>query len=258
MIDWGVGQYEVTALEIGPVAEHVVAQADLRNGERVLDLATGTGNAALLAARAGATATGVDTAARLLEVARGRAERDGLEATFLQADIQELPFDDGSFDVALSVFGVIFAPDPRRALAEAIRVLRPGGRAIFSVWVPAGTIDAMVGTFGAAVAEVTGSAPARFAWYEPDAVEPLVNGADVRWHDSQLRISADSPEAYLARVEEAHPMSIASRPVLEGAGKAPAVRQRALEILRDGNEQRDGFVVHSPYRLIELRKHEQG
>jgi cyclopropane fatty-acyl-phospholipid synthase-like methyltransferase len=86
MIDWDVGHYEQMAVELGPVAEHVVSLAHVRRGERVVDFATGTGNAALLAA--GVVATGVDTAARLIDVAPSRAVAEGIEASFVVGDMQ--------------------------------------------------------------------------------------------------------------------------------------------------------------------------
>ena len=156
MIDWDIGHYEQMAVELEPVAEHMVALARIQRGERVVDLATGTGNAALLAAGTGALVTGLDTAPRLIDVARDRAVAEGVDASFVVGDIQALPFDDGSFDVALSVFGLIFAADASRAFDEMIRVLGPAGRALFSVWVPAGPVNAMVATFGRALAAATG------------------------------------------------------------------------------------------------------
>jgi SAM-dependent methyltransferase len=179
MVDWGMGRYEQTAAELAPVAARVVSLAHLERGERVVDLATGTGNAALLAARTGALVTGLDSASRLIDVARDRAANEGVEASFVVGDIQALPFDDGSFDVALSVFGLIFAGDARRAFEEMLRVLRPSGRALFSVWVPAGPIDAMVGTFGRAVAAATGSSRNRFAWSDAASVGELAARDDL-------------------------------------------------------------------------------
>lgn len=254
MIDWGIGHFEETAVELEPVAEHVVSLAGLRPRERVLDLATGTGNAALLAARSGAVVTGLDAAPRLIDVARERAAAAGAQATFLVGDIGALSFEDGSFDVALSVFGLIFAADPSRAFAEMIRVLKAGGRALLSVWVPEGPIDAMVGTFGRAMATATGSAPNRFAWYDSKAVGELAarHGARVRTHDGVLSITAESPEAYFAASERSHPMSIAGRRVLEHAGSYSDVRAQALAILREGNEDPAAFRVSSPYRVLEI------
>ena len=256
MIDWDIGHYEQMAMELGPVAEHVVSLAHLQRGERVVDLATGTGNAALLAARAGAFVTGVDTAPRLIDVARSRAVGEGVDASFVVADMQALPFDDGSFDVALSVFGLIFAADASRAFDEMIRVLRPAGRALFSAWVPAGAIDAMVATFGRALVAATGRRPPRFAWHDADAVGGLAvrHRAGVQIHEGQLRITAASPEAYLEANEQQHPVSVAGRPVLERIGTYGRVRKEALRLLREGNEDPQAFCVSSPYRVIEVHR----
>jgi SAM-dependent methyltransferase len=254
MLDWGTGHYEQTAAELEPVAEHLVSLAGLRSGERVVDLATGTGNAALMAAHRGALVTGLDAASRLIEVARGRAATAGLAVSFVVGDIQALPFESGSFDVALSVFGLIFAADASRAFEEMIRVLGPGGRALLAVWVPAGPIDAAIGTFGRAVAAATGSTPTRFAWHDAAAVRELASrgGATVQIHEGELRITADSPEAYLRANEQHHPMSLAGRAALERAGTYGEVRDRALAILREGNEDPCAFRVASPYRVLEI------
>jgi len=252
-IDWGAGEYEITAAELLPVAEHAVSLAEIRPAQRVLDLATGTGNAALAAARRGAEVTGIDAAPRLIEVAQQRAAAEGLAASFQVADLQELPFGDGSFDVVLSVFGLIFAPDPDRAMAELVRVLAPGGRGLISVWVPAGPIDGMVGVFMRGLSQVTGPRPPRFPWSDASEVERLAarHGASVDWHDGRLLITADSPEGYLDR-QDLHPMSASLRPLLQSAGLAESVRDQALSVLRAGNEEPGGFAVHSPYRVIEV------
>lgn len=256
MIDWGLGHYEQTAGELEPVAEHVVSLAGLRPGERVVDLATGTGNAALLAARLGAVVTGLDAAPRLIDLARERATSEGVEASFVVGDVGALPFDDGAFDAALSVFGLIFAADPDRAFAEMMRVLAADGRAVFSVWVPAGPIDAMVGTLGRALSAAIGSSPNRFAWHDPEIVGELAarHDAHVRFHDGRLSITAESAEAYFAANEQLHPMSLAGRPVLERAGSYSKVREEAIAILREGNEDPEAFRVSSPYRLLEVRR----
>jgi SAM-dependent methyltransferase len=254
MIDWGQGRYERTAAELAPVAEHVVSLGEPQPGERVLDLATGTGNAALLAARAGATVTGIDAAPRLIDVARARAAETGVDVSFVVGDVQELPFGDGAFDLALSVFGLIFASDPDRALGEMLRVLRPDGCALLTAWIPDGPIDAMVGVFARAVAALTGPQPARFPWHNPVAVAELAarHGAQARFREARLTVVADSPEAYLEAGEE-HPMSLASRPLLERARTAQATREQALAVLRAGNEDPNAFRVSSPYRVIEIR-----
>ena len=254
-IDWGVGDYEATAAELEPAAVHVVSLAGVRAGERVLDIATGTGNAALAAARAGARATGIDAAPRLVEVARQRAASERLEISFEVGDLHELPFAPGSFDCAISVFGIILAADPQRAVAELVRVLAPGGRGLISVWIPAGPIDAMVGAFMRAVARATGSRPPRFPWHEEQSVKQLFAAHDVEplWHEGALQITAGSPEEYLDQ-QRSHPMSVATAPLLERTGNATAVYEDALAILRAANERADGFLVTTPYRVIEVRR----
>jgi SAM-dependent methyltransferase len=256
MIDWGVGEYERTAAELEPVARHVVALAAVSPGDRVLDLACGTGNAAILAAGAGAAVTGLDAAARLIEVARARAAAAGVAATFVVGDALDLPFDDGAFDVVLSVFGVIFAPDAERALAEIVRVLRPGGRALVSVWIPEGAIDRMVGVLARGLAAAGGPALPRFAWHDPDALGPVAARLGVRLttEDAGLVIEGASPEAYFAAGEASHPMSVAMQPLLDRSGRYPELREEAIAALREGNEDPAAFRVTSPYRVVRLAR----
>jgi SAM-dependent methyltransferase len=254
VFDWGIGRYEETAAELDPVAERVVQFAEIQSGDRVLDLACGTGNAALRAARAGAAAVGIDAAQRLIEVARERAHAEDLDATFDVGNVEDLPYGDDEFDVALSVFGVIFA-DADRAVAETMRVLRASGRALFSVWVPEGALDREVGVIGRAMAEVMGRARERFAWHDAAAVGELASrhGATAEVHDGSLEFTGESPEAYLARSETSHPMSLAARPVLEQADVYDRVRADAIAALREGNEDPDAFRITSPYRIVVLR-----
>jgi len=250
MVDWSVGEYERTAAELEPAARHVVERAAIAPGERVLDLACGTGNAALLAAAAGARVTGLDSAPRLVEVARERVP----DAEFVVGDALDLPFDDGAFDAVLSVFGVIFVPDPARAIAEIVRVLAPRGRALLSAWCPEGPVTSMVGVLGRGLAAAGAPSRPRFAWHEPEAVAELAaaHGATVDAEDGSLAIEAESPEAYFALAEEHHPMSLAGRPLLERAGTYAALRQEALGVLRAGNEDPARFRVTSPYRVVRL------
>jgi SAM-dependent methyltransferase len=256
MVDWSVGEYERTAAELEPAAQEVVARAAIVPGERVLDVACGTGNAALIAAAAGARVTGLDSAARLVEVARRRAAAAGTDAEFVVGDALELPFESGTFDAVVSVFGVIFAPDPDRAVAEMLRVLAPGGRVVLAAWRPEGAVHRMVGVLGRGLVAAGGPERPRFAWDEPDAVAalPAAHGASVDGEDASLPVVGDSPEAYFAVAEEHHPMSLAGRPLLERAGTYAALREEAIGVLREGNEDPDRFRVTSPYRLIRLRR----
>ena len=180
--DWSAARYETFAAELEPAAQRLVELAAPAPSERVLDLATGTGNVALAAARCGASVIGVDSAARLLEVARSRATAEGLEVDFVSGEMLDPPVPAGSFDLALSSFGVIFTSEPERALAAIARALRPGGRALLTAWLPQGPIYADLQVFARAIAEATGRpGPERFPWHEPEAIAALAaaRGAEV-------------------------------------------------------------------------------
>ncbi len=257
MPDWGLGKYELTALELEPVAERVVAMASPLRTESVLDIACGTGNAAILAARFRSKVTGLDQAKRLIAVACTRAADEGLEITFEVGDAEALPFPDGSFDVVTSIFGMIFAGDPERAFSEMIRVMRPGARAFITVWLPGGTIDTMVGLFIKYMNAATGESgpPSRLVWHEESAVEEMAarHGATATSHEGELQFFADSPEDYLLRNQENHPMSVGMKPLLQDAGTLEALESEVLDVLRRGNEDPDAFRVTSRYRVIEIR-----
>ncbi len=256
MVDWDAGHYERTAAELEPVAKAVVDAAQPRANERVLDLACGTGNAALLAVARGARVIGVDTAPRLLEVARERARSLDLEAEFRQGDLLELPVQDASADVVLSVFGLIFAPDPARALAEVARVAAPGARVLLSAWIPAGPINDMLAAMGRVMARVTEAPPPqRFAWSDAAAVKAAAGDAGLSLRATtraRLAIRDVSPEAYVAGSQD-HPVALAMRPVVEQAGVEAEVRGAMIAVLREANEDPGGFLMHSPYVVHELR-----
>ena len=137
------------AARIVLVAEHLCDTADLHAGWRVLDVATGSGNAAIAAARHGCTAVGVDYVPALLERGRRRAEAEGLEVELLEGDAEALPFPDASFDAVTSVFGSMFAPDHAQAAAELLRVCRPGGTIALASWTPDGFIGELFRTVAA-------------------------------------------------------------------------------------------------------------
>src|SRR4249919_3413688 len=125
---WASGDFAVIGSTLQIVGELLCEGVDLRAGERVLDVAAGNGNATLAAARRFATVTSTDYVPALLERGRQRAQAEGLDVTFQEADAEALPFPDASFDVVLSTFGVMFAPNQKQAAKEMLRVVRPGGR----------------------------------------------------------------------------------------------------------------------------------
>ena len=156
---WSSGNYAVIGTTLQIVGETLCEAADIRADERVLDVAAGNGNATLAAARRFAQVTSTDYVPALLDSARLRAEAEGLAVEFRIADAENLPFEDGAFDVVLSTFGVMFTPDQRRAVGELLRVVRPGGRIALANWTPTGFIGQLFATLGKRVPPPPGIRP---------------------------------------------------------------------------------------------------
>jgi len=141
---WASGDFHAVAALIQPVAEDLCEAVDLRADWRVLDVATGSGNAALAAARRGCDVVGIDYVPALLARGRRRAEAEGLDIDLVEGDAESIPFPDASFDAVLSVYGAMFAPDHEKTFAELARVCRPGGRIGLATWTPDGFIGEML------------------------------------------------------------------------------------------------------------------
>jgi len=247
--DWGEGSYETTARQLEPAAARAVEVAGIQAGERVVDVGCGTGNAALLAARRGATVTAVDPSQRLLDAARERAAAEGASVTLAVGEGARIPADDGSFDVAVAVFSVIFAPDADRCVAELLRVVRPGGRVVVTSWQPAGAI------FEASELLREGEPPRSSPWINERGIQGLFApyGVTPSVEQATLPFVADSADAWFADVEANHPAWRAVR-----ASWAPekwsAMRVRSLDILRRHNEDPAGFRVTSPYLITRAER----
>lgn len=145
---WASGDFAIIGVTLQIVGETLAEAADIRAGERVIDIAAGNGNATLAAARRFARVTSTDYVPALLEKGRMRAAAEGLDVAFREADAEALPFYDASFDVALSTFGVMFAPDHARCAGETMRVVRGGGRIGLASWTPSGFIGQMFKAVG--------------------------------------------------------------------------------------------------------------
>jgi SAM-dependent methyltransferase len=143
---WASGDYHMIGTQILIVSELLIEALDLHSTERVLDVATGSGNAAIAAARRGCNVVGLDYVPALLIRARRRAEADGLAPEFVAGDAEDLPFRDASFDVVTSVFGAMFAPDQEQTARELVRVCRPGGRIGLVAHTPDGFIGQLFKT----------------------------------------------------------------------------------------------------------------
>jgi SAM-dependent methyltransferase len=234
---WDAGNFAVVAEKILESGELVVERARVEPGMDVLDVACGTGNASLPAARAGARVTGLDFAPGLLEIARERAADAMVEIEFVEGDAQELPFEDASFDRVVSTFGHMFAPDHARTAAEMKRVLRPQGVIAVACWTPEGSIGRMSST----IAELVPS--------PPDAQPPLLWGTEdhVRelWGDVDFERHAivwtdESPESYARFMLESFGPLLNAREAL--ADRSDELDVAFTNFLRSENEADDGTL----------------
>jgi SAM-dependent methyltransferase len=181
---WGVGEYALMAERLHPVAVLAADRAGIRAGDRVVDVATGTGNAAIVAAQRGAEVVGVDFEPALLDQARRYAADAGVAVRWETADVTALPVPDGWADVGLSIFGVMYATDHDAAARELARVLAPAGRAVLASWIPGSLMPAM----GRALADFLpppprGSGPPS-RWGDADELELLLAAAGLRVHSA--------------------------------------------------------------------------
>jgi SAM-dependent methyltransferase len=178
---WASGDYGRVGIRLQIVGESICEAVDLQAGEKVLDVAAGNGNASLAAARRFADVTSTDYVPALLEQGRRRAEAEELPISFEVADVERLPYADGSFDVALSTFGVMFATDQERAAAELLRVVRPGGRIGLATWTPEGFVGRLFEVVASFVPPPAGVRSPMTWGSEPGLVELFGPGAaDIR------------------------------------------------------------------------------
>lgn len=179
-----------------PTAARLVRFAGIQAAQRVLDVGCGTGVAAITAARLGARVTGSDLTPELLEQARENARIAELDIEWREADVEKLPFADGQYDVVTSQFGHMFAPRPEVAIAEMLRVLKPGGTIAFSTWPP----DHYVGRMFALTARYAPPPPAGVAppvqWGDPATVRERLGAAvgDLTFDREVMRVNALSPQ----------------------------------------------------------------
>lgn len=173
---WNTGDYAVIGTTLQIVGESLAEACDLKTDERVLDVAAGNGNATLAAARRGCIVTSTDYVGSLLERGAERSRAERFEVAFQAADAEALPFPDASFDVALSTFGVMFAPDHATAAAELARVVRPGGRIGLANWTPDSLIGRMFKVLGRYVPPPSG-VPAPSLWGTEDHLRTLFGDA---------------------------------------------------------------------------------
>lgn len=209
---WGSGNYAAVAERISEAGELVVRKAGVEPGMDVLDVACGTGNATLPAAREGARVTGLDFSPDLLAIARERAADAMIEVEWVEGDAQELPFPDASFDRVISTFGHMFAPDHQRTAAEMRRVCRPGGRIAVACWTPEGSIGRMFRTIAELVPPPPGGPP--ILWGTEAHIRDLLGAGDFERHEIEWQ--DESVESYARFMLESFGPLLNAREALDG------------------------------------------
>ncbi|MGH2864224.1 MAG: class I SAM-dependent methyltransferase [Solirubrobacteraceae bacterium] len=229
---WSTGDYaDVCDRMIPRLGARLVELAGVGAGEHVLDVAAGTGNAALPAAAAGASVTALDITPALLEVGARRARAAGLDATWVHGDAQALPFGDASFDRVLSCVGVQFCADPQAAAAELARVCRHRGQIALIAWTPEGFIGRVL----AAISIATGAArPQRspLSWGREDGVNDLFEGLveDVVFRRGHVDMPAVSAAAWVDYMADAYGPMARARVALEARDAWRPLHEELTEI----------------------------
>ena len=245
---WASGDYAVVASRIVLASELLADAADLQAGWEVLDVACGTGNATLAAARSGTHSLGIDYVPGLLEDGRARAVAEGLDVEFRLGDTEDLPVPDGYFDAVLSVFGAMFAPDHQLAADEIIRATRPGGTVGLASWTPDGFIGQMFGV-------ITGHVPG-----PPGVASPLLWGteehlsglfgavvADARSVQRTCTWRFTSPEEFVGFFRRWYGPALKAFEVLDDKGRAALAHDLAQLARRWDRNQGGSIAIPATY-----------
>jgi ubiquinone/menaquinone biosynthesis C-methylase UbiE len=252
---WASGDFGRIGVTLQIVGEMLCEAVDLRSSDRVIDVAAGNGNASLAAARRFADVTSTDYVPELLDQGMHRAEADGLPMMIRVADAENLPFRDGAFDVALSTFGVMFAPNQSRAAAELLRVVAPGGRIGLANWTPEGFIGELFRVIGRFVPPPPGvGSPA--AWgTEPRLVELFGHGArSIRTARQEFVFRYRSAEHWIEVFREYYGPVLKAFAALDGEGQK-ALHGALLALLERFNRGgRETLIVPSDYLEVVIQR----
>jgi SAM-dependent methyltransferase len=252
---WESGDYAVIGTTLQIVGELLSEAADVRADDRVLDVAAGNGNASLAAARRFARVTAVDYVPHLLEKAADRAKAEGLAIDFRGADVEALPFEDQSFDVALSTFGAMFTPRHDRVAAELLRVVRGGGRIAMANWTPEGFIGQLLRLLTGYVAPPAGTRSPMLWGTEPHLVELFgAEATDIRCARRNFTFRYRSPSHWIEVFRNFYGPTHKAYATLAGADQARLTDEltELLEHLNVGGPQ--SLVIPGEYLEVVITK----
>ena len=253
---WASVDFAVLGTTLQIVGESLAEAADVRAGERVLDVAAGNGNATLAAARRFAQVTSTDYVPALLEKGAARAAAEGLQVSFQVADAEDLPFGDATFDVVLSTFGAMFTPEHARPAREMLRVLRNGGRIGLANWTPEGFIGQLFKVIGAHIAPPAGLKSPALWGTEPHMVELFgPQAADIRCVRKHFNFRYASSAHWIQIFRDFY------GPMHKAFAALDAARQTALErdivalLERFNVAGKSSLVVPAEYLEVVIVKH---
>ena len=241
---WSAADFHPIARSFAPGAEEFVARLGLRPGELVLDVACGTGNLAIPAARAGARVTGSDIAANLIAQARLEARAHELAIEFDVGDAEQLPYADGQFETSMTMFGAMFAYRPERAAAELLRVTRHGGRIAMANWTPDGVIAKLFRAHTAMISPPAG-VPSPLAWGEESTVRARFgNGIrSLTVTERSVELSFPFPPAGVTELfAKNYGPTVATLKALDPAG-ASELRNAMVRFFQQHNSASDGTTT---------------
>lgn len=245
---WATGDYAAIARDLfWAVGPRIVERVGVSPVDRVLDVACGTGNAAIRAAEAGARVTGLDLTPELLEAGRVFADDAGVEVEWVEGDAEALPFLDESFDVVLSTFGCMFAPRHDLAARELARVLRRGGRLGICSWTPDSSIAEMMRSLMAVLPQSPGATQPPPLWGSEDHDRDLFAGSGiaVRCERERLDFRHRSVEQALQTYETIWGPFMKARELLEADGRWPILRNELAAVLDRRNTATDGTLAYA-------------
>jgi SAM-dependent methyltransferase len=251
---WATGDYAAVSDAITEqVAPLLLEWAPVAAGHEVLDVATGTGNVALQAARAGAAVTGVDLTPELFTTARRRAGELGVDVDWVEGDAEALPFGDGQFDRVFSTFGVQFAPRHAEAARELTRVCKPGGVLALANWTPEGQVGELFRIMGRYLPPPPPFASPPALWGSEQHVRELLgDDVELAFERAGAELRFDSADAYVAFMETAYGPTITARERLTAEGRWDACRGELVAMMETRNEATDGTLFVTAEYLITL------
>ena len=249
---WAAGDYATLGDLITDVGELVVARAAVEAGMDVLDVACGTGNAALAAAREGARVTGLDLVPELLEGGRRRADAAGVEIEWVEGDAEELPFQDGAFDRVFSTFGHMFAPRHQRTADEMLRVCREGGVIATCTWTPEGTVGDVFQASAAFMPPPPDFASPPILWGTEAHVREMFGPAatDFEFERHSATVEWESIEGFADYFMDRFGPLVTARQML--GDRFGELREQILAIWAEWNEADDGRLVLPQEYLLSI------